>query len=184
MSSAYYVCCIYLNDSITTLNMKANNMNTMNLRSSLILVHIFSNKCNYSTSADEKTDDTSILGNGVKTRPYTLPSATDSACQNQQNDLSNQRIPFLSAWKTLFLSAWKTLIPNNCNYLYSFSYTQISWAHAKVVLNIRWAHISLYSFCHVRHHILVQAKFNECSVKIADFSEPCNYWSACVIFVV
>ena len=105
MSSAYYVCCIYLNDSKTTLNMEANNMNTMNLRSSLILVHSFSNKCNSSTSADEKTDDTLILGNGVKTRPYTLPSATDSACQNQQNDLSNQRI--------LFLSEWKTLIPYN-----------------------------------------------------------------------
>ena len=74
----------------------------------------FSNKCNLSTSADEKTDDTLILGNGVKTRLYTLPSATDSACQNQQNDdLSNQRI--------LFLSAWKTLIPYNCNYLYPFS---------------------------------------------------------------
>ena len=42
-------------------------------------------------------------------------------------------------------------------------YTQI---YAKVVLNIRWAHISLYSFSHVRHHILVQAKFKECSVKL------------------
>ena len=61
----------------------------------------------------KKTDDTLILGNGVKTRLYTLPSATDSACQNQQNDLSNQRI--------LFLSAWKTLIPYNCSYLYPFS---------------------------------------------------------------
>ena len=46
------------------------------------------------------------------------------------------------------------------------------WVHAKVVLNIRWAHISFYSFCHVRHHILVQAEFNECSVKIAYFSKP------------
>ena len=113
MSSAYYVCCIYLNDSKTTLNMEANNMNAINLRSSLIWVHIFSNKCNLSTSADEKTDDMLILGNGVKTRLYTLPSATDSECQNQQNDLSNQRM--------LFLSAWKTLIPYNCNYLYPFS---------------------------------------------------------------
>ena len=58
------------------------------------------------------------------------------------------------------------------------------WVHAKVVLNMRWAHISLFSFCHVRHHILEQAKFKECSVKIADFSKPCNYWSACVIFIV
>ena len=73
----------------------------------------FSNKCNYSTSADEKTDDTLILGNGNKTRLYTLPSATDSACQYQQNDLSNQRI--------LFLCAWKTLITYNCNYLYPSS---------------------------------------------------------------
>ena len=147
-------------------------MNTMNLRNSLIWVHIFSNKCNWSISADEKTDDTLILGNAVKTRLYTLPSGTDSACSNKNNDLSNKRI--------LFLSAWKTLMPYNCNYLYPFSV----WVHAKVVLNIRWAHISLYSFCHVRHHILVQAKFNEYSVKIADFSKRCNYWSACAIFVV
>ena len=40
LSSAYSVCCIYLNDSKTTLNMEATNMNTMNLKSSLIWVHI------------------------------------------------------------------------------------------------------------------------------------------------
>ena len=157
ISFAYYVCCIYLNDSKVTLNMEANNINTMHLRSSLILVHIFSNKCNISTSADAKTDDTLILGNGAKTRPYTLPSATDSAYQNQQNDLSDQQI--------LFLSAWKLLIPYNCNDLYQFS------VHSDLsgFMHIRWAHISLYSFCHVRHHILVQAKLNEC------FCQNCRF---------
>ena len=47
--------------------MEANNMNTMSLRRGLIWNHIFSNKCYLSTSADEKTDDTLILGNEVKT---------------------------------------------------------------------------------------------------------------------
>ena len=74
-------------------------------------------------------------------------------------------------------------MPYNCNYLYPFSvHSDLSGVMQSC--SVRWAHISLYSFCHVQHHILVQAKFKECSVKIADFSKPCNYWSAFAIFVV
>ena len=110
MSSTYYVCCIYSNDS---------HVSKQYARSCLICFHIVCNKGNLGTPEDEQKQQTDIVnsGKGVKLTLkldciHYVHEQTVRA-KTKENDLSTQRI--------LFLYAWKALMPYICNYMYPFS---------------------------------------------------------------
>ena len=110
-----------------------------------------------------------LLGSRRKLTALALCKSTESAIQwfqiHHREPLQLYKIQLYTfrVQGLAFFQPWfPDYVPIQCT-------LRFIWVHAKVVLNIRWAHISLYSFCHVQHHILVQAKFNEYSVKIADF---------------